>query len=104
MHSDGNRRGHVNIDEKWSSRSDQPSMWLPWQRNSGRPAEGSPDPFSVYNAERELKNVSQIAERIGTMEDIFNAMPTAKLLCIDGHRMILPQANSQLSCPSFRGR
>ena len=42
--------------------------------------------LGLYNAERELK-ISNVT-RIGTVEDIFNAMPSAKLQCSEVHRMI----------------
>ena len=45
-----------------------------------------PTILGLYNAERELKITN--VTRIGTVEDIFNAMPSAKLQCPGVHRMI----------------
>ena len=45
-----------------------------------------PTILGLYNAERELK-ISNVT-RIGTVEDIFNAVSSAKLQCSEVHRMI----------------
>ena len=45
-----------------------------------------PTILGLYNAERELKITN--VTRIGTVEYIFNAMPSAKLQCPEVHMMI----------------